>query len=474
MGGGLTGAELCAARWMGPTPWGVTSRYMGRGLCGYSCLHTKNFTQGGFVIFKRAGAFRLKQRVTQRPSTLFLALLAVLSGLSGCGGGSAGGGGSTSAAAACNSTGATTLATMTRGTGVTTSTQFTSQCANDITTGANGMITGKCYGNYAVQPNSYSSPPVNTSFSMWSQSASCWGINSLTTGSSSNYSFWNAPEVTRGWSYGYNGPFTSSGGLQVSSLNAGYNASRPCPSSGGTASSVCVKWAMSVPGVAPSTQINDATHTYTAWNALLDVYFHSVPKPDNTTDTSFDLQIYQMVMDYQAGGSPNWAAWIVGDGFFPKHPWAKKTIGGVTYLVSVNMQDPGTYGGNWVGHGGGATQNMVSMFVLPTIPTGSTSYLWGSASVTHDLGGIIKWLSQTETRSGVTGIFDDAGARLIDNENAGRTITTPLISPSLYLTGLNAGYEVVDITTLGRASANNSLFTTTNYWAALPGEATGN
>jgi len=177
-----------------------------------------------------------------------------------------------------------------------------------------------------------------------------------------------------------------------------------------------------------------------------------------------------MVMDYQAGGNPNWATYLIGT-------WSKKTINGITYMVSVNMQDPGTYGSGtkaWVGSGG--TQNMVSMFVLPTYPTsasGSKSYLWGSSSVTHDLGGIISWLSQTQTISGVTGIFDDSGNRLWDNVG-NKSVSTALISPSLYLTGMNAGYEVVDVTTAGRAYSNNSLFNTTNYWVALPGETTGN
>jgi uncharacterized repeat protein (TIGR02543 family) len=369
----------------------------------------------------------------------------------------------------CSSSGATTLATIvTNSSGTTTTnTQLTSSCPSDT---AYGSVNGKCYGNYAVQTNSYNSPPASSTFSMWSQSASCWGINSLTTGTPSNYYFWNAPEATRGWSYGYNGLLSTAGGLQVSSLNSSYSSSAPCPASGGSAASVCVKWTMSVPGVASSTTTNDASNTYTVWNALLDVYFHSAIKPSNTTDTSFDLQIYQMVMDYQAGGNPNWATYLIGT-------WSKKTINGITYMVSVNMQDPGTYGSGtkaWVGSGG--TQNMVSMFVLPTYPTsasGSKSYLWGSSSVTHDLGGIISWLSQTQTISGVTGIFDDSGNRLWDNVG-NKSVSTALISPSLYLTGMNAGYEVVDVTTAGRAYSNNSLFNTTNYWVALPGETTGN
>jgi hypothetical protein len=303
----------------------------------------------------------------------------------------------------CTSTGATTLATLTtNSSGNYTSTYDVFQNPTPTTACAKaywGAVSGKCYGDYAVQPNAYFDLPPSTSFSMWSQSASCWGINMNMPTNASNL-YWSAPEVTRGFSFGYAAPLIASSGNLVSTLNTTYaNATTPCPSSG-TSSGVCVKWAMSVPGVATGTAINDLTHNYSNWNALLDIYFHAVTNPtDSSYSAKFDLQIYQMVMDWPAGGNPNWASYLL-------RTYTKKTIGGVTYLVSVNMQDPGTYGSGtnaWVGSGG--TLNMVAMFVLPTYPTsasGSKSYLWGSATVTHDVGGIISWLSQTETRSGVT------------------------------------------------------------------------
>jgi len=380
--------------------------------------------------------------------------------------------------ASCTSSGATTLATLvTDSNGNYTSAGSSSPWALPTTSCSNNngsSVTGKCYGNYAVQPNAYNNLPPNTNYSMWSQSASCWGINMDMPTNSSN-SYWSAPLVTRGFSFGYSKPLIANGGNLVSTLNSTYAGSAtPCPA-GGTSSSVCVKWAMSVPGVASQTSINDSTHTYSNWNALLDIYFHDTANPSNSTyKAKFDLQIYQMVMDWVSSG-PNWSNWIVGVAW-GNRPYTTKTIGGVTYLVAVNMQDPGTYEyGNsnaWVGYSGG-TLDMVSMFVLPTIPTGSSSYLWGSPSVTHDVGGIIKWLSTTETRNGVTGIFDDAGVLLKDYQRSGRNITTPLISPSLYLTGLNAGFEVVNANK-STGGANQSLFTTTNYWVALPGETLGN
>ena len=376
----------------------------------------------------------------------------------------------TATTGSCTSSGSTTLANIvTSSSGALTSNStLTSSCPADTLGG--GAVTGICYGNYAVQVNNYGTPPASTNFQMWSQSASCWGIT--TTSANTGLTYWNAPLVTRGFSFGYDAPLTSTGGLKVSSLNTTYAGSGThCPTSG-TANSVCVKWVMSVPGVSTQSSINTASTTYTNWDALLDIYFHaasSATTPTSSTNVSFDLQVYQMVMDWQAGGNPNWASYIIGT-------YTTKTIGGVTYLVTVNAQDPGTMGGStgtWVGSGG--TLNTVALFVLPTYPTStsSKSYLWGSASVTHDVGGIIAWLSQTQTIGAQTGIFDDAGHLLYDNaRNA--NVTTPLIDPSYYLTGLNPGFEVVQASTNGGAYPNNSVYNTTNYWVALPGETVGN
>ncbi len=350
---------------------------------------------------------------------------------------------------------------------------MTSSCPAETVNG--GLVNGMCYGPYAVQVDAYGNPPANVGFSMWSNSASCWGI-AINEPSDPNSTFWNAPLVTRGFSFGYEAPLTASGGILVSALNSQHAGSAdPCPGSGASAS-VCVKWAMSVPGTSPQSAVNTATATYTSWDALIDIYFHDSAAPAAGANAFFDLQIYQMVMDFPNGGVPNWASFIVGT-------YTTKTIGGVTYLVSVNMGDPGTEGSSWVGSGG--TLNSVSMFPLPTYPTttpaGSGSYLWGAASVVHDVGGIIAWLSQTETKTvgGVskTGIFDDAGNLLTDNVRKA-AVNAPLISPAYYLTGLNPGYEVV-LANPGTPNTstyypNNTAFTTTNLWVALPGETVGN
>ena len=372
------------------------------------------------------------------------------------------------ASSACSPTGASSLASViTNSSGTTTTnTEANGACPNDPTY---GKVWGLCYGNYAVQVNEYATPPASTNFSMWSQSGSCWGIN-VTEATNTNSVYWNAPEDTRGFAFtGYNAPLTATGGMLVSALNTQHAAaSTPCPASG-PSSSVCAKWAMSVPGVAPQSAINTASTTYGRWDALLDIYFHSTATVAAYATATFDLQIYQMVMDNEASnGVPNWAANLLGT-------YTTKTISGVTYLVSVNMQNPGTEGASgWVGNGG--TLNEVSMFPLPTYPTtkpaGSGSFLWGSSSMVNDVGGIIAWLSQPQTINGVTAIFDDAGKPLYDNVRKAN-VTSPLIDPSTYLSGLNAGYEVVQATP-STTYPNNTVFTTTNFWVALPGEAVGN
>jgi hypothetical protein len=347
--------------------------------------------------------------------------------------------------------------------GYTTDTVVDNSCSVDITY---GKVAGACFSPYAVQVNAYGKPPASLSFSMWANSQSCWGFT-VDEASDPNSVFWNSPLATRGFSFGVNGKLTSSGGILVSDLDAQYAAaSTHCPTSG-TSASVCAKWSMNVPGAEPNSAVNTSTTTYTKWDALMDIYFHSVAVPSGGESVTFDLQIYQMVGDYEVGGLSNWANYIVA-----KH--TTKTISGVTYLVSVNMGNPDTEGSGWVGSGG--TLNCVSMVPLPTFET-SGSFLWGSASVVHDVGGIIAWLSQTTTVNGVTGIFDDNGVLLYDNARKAN-VTTPLISPSYYLTGLNPGFEVVlaNPGTSGSSTyyPNNAVFTTTDLWIALPGETVGN
>ena len=357
-----------------------------------------------------------------------------------------------------------TIAANSTGTGFNTNNELLSTCPIDTIYGA---VWGICYGSYAIQVNTYANAPANTTMTMWANSASCWGINQQEpTNNLGNPTYWNAPVATRGFSQASNSLLTTAGGLQVSSIDTEHaNATTPCPSSG-TSESVCAKWTISVPGVAPGSAANTATNFYGTWDALMDIYFHATPTPAAGQVTTFDLQIYQMVMDFQQEGVPAWATFIIGT-------HTTKTIGGITYLVSVNMGNPGSEGSGWVGAGG--TYNCVSLIPLPTYPTtagGTGSYLWGQASAVHDVGGIIAWLSQPQTINGVTGIFDDAGKPLYDNVRKAN-VTSALLNPGHYLTGLNPGFEVVQAIP-STTYPNNTAFTTTDMWVALPGEAIGN
>jgi hypothetical protein len=367
--------------------------------------------------------------------------------------------------AACSLDGATTLAsTITDAAGKLATNNTPNRLCPKATW---GQVTGICHGDYAVQVNAYGTPPANTNFAMWSQNSGCWGVR-VTEPANPKFVYWNAPIVTRGFSFGYSAPLTPAGGIPVSSLNAQYaNAKTPCPAQG-KSDSVCVKWSMEVPGISSKSAVNTAKSTLTNWDAMIDVYFHAVPNPAPGNSATFDLQIYQMLMDWQAGNGPNWATNML-------RRYSTKTIGGVKYLVTVNTQNPGTEGSNWVGFGG--KLNVVSLFALPTLPTtktegGAGSYLWGTPSALHDVGGIIAWLSQTQTISGVTSIFDDAGKPLFDNAR-GSTVAEPLISPAYYLTGLNTGFEVIQANATDPNHVNNAEYKTTNYWVALPGESVG-
>jgi len=118
------------------------------------------------------------------------------------------------------------------------------------------------------------------------------------------------------------------------------------------------------------------------WAAMIDIHFHAVPDPVPGTGVTFDLQIYKMLMDWQATNSPNWATNML-------RRYTPKTIGNVQYLVTVNTQNPGTQGSNWIGLSG--QLNAASMFTLPALPTtraggGVGKYLWGTPSATHEVG----------------------------------------------------------------------------------------
>jgi len=74
--------------------------------------------------------------------------------------------------------------------------------------------------------------------------------------------------------------------------------------------------------------------------------------------------------------------------------------------------------------------------------------------------------------NGLPTIFDDDGKPLNDNV-CQVTVTSLLISPNCYLTGLNPSFEVIQANAFDPAYANSLIYKTTNDWVALPGDYVG-
>jgi hypothetical protein len=226
-----------------------------------------------------------------------------------------------------------------------------------------------------------------------------------------------------------------------------------------------VKWSMSVPST-PNPIGTTSTATVGRWDALLDVYFFTAAQgapnpPSSVPKYHVDLEIYQMLNDEPLSGQlPQYSSYWAGSFLYPNNPFVK-TIGGVTYVGVIDAQSFTEAGGH-----------TISLFVEPTAYTnsstngGTTTTLWGMPSVTHDLGGIIAWLSQSNPK-------DDNGNPLKFANNSvpatpGAVVTAPLIDPTVYLSSINGYFE------LDFGTANNNQWTTTDFWVALQNEPDGN
>ena len=310
------------------------------------------------------------------------------------------------------------------------------------------------FGNYVVQFDDWG--PDTGTLSMWTNSPTCWSASTTTKnagGNNTDPGIGSYPDVVRGWTpndgvlqdlstAGYpNNPnwTTLSGmGIQVSALTKAH-----------------VKWAMSVP-TTPNT--ND---TVARWDALMDIYFHTAaqgaPNPPSSAWLPYtDLQIMQMLMDQPFTGNPanenGYFAYVMNT----SHPWIKTFGGGstglpaVTYIGVIDVFGP-------FNQSGGHTITMMPEPTMATNPS-TTGLLWGPTSMVHDVGGIIAWLSQANPK-------DDSGNPIYYGN--GTTVTSPVIPSSLYLTAINAGFEI------DFGSANNNQWTTTDFWVAVQNEPDG-
>jgi len=89
----------------------------------------------------------------------------------------------------------------------------------------------------------------------------------------------------------------------------------------------------------------------------------------------------------------------------------------------------------------------------------STGLLWGQSSMVHDLGAIIAWLGEPRP-------IDDDGNPI--RTSTGQQVVDPIVPKSLYLTAVNAGFEI----DFGSAPRENQ-WTTRKFWVAMQDEPDG-
>jgi hypothetical protein len=346
----------------------------------------------------------------------------------GCGGGSGGSAASTTGGSGSNA--APSPAPMpiaasgcARG---SVSTVWTSQGGGGDAFSASGAI-----GHYFLRMNNWNWSnivnPASQTVTMWWNGPACWGFDTTETADSGNVGGY--PGVIRGW--------TNDSGI-MTALGRGNGASWTQSSGMGIqvfALTKChVAWSIAAPTVYGSSR----------YDALLDVYFHAIPNPSGSdTKLAFAIDIYQVTLD---GGGNYYQNSVLGGGSY-----FLKTIGGVQYA--------GIYDDPAFNASDGATSSCV-LFCRPTSATDSAHNpnLWGKMSAVHDLGAIIAWLNQTSP-------LDDSGTP-IKHYGTGATVTSPPIASSIYLTSINAGFEV-------QFAGTANPFTTEQFWVAVQNEADG-
>jgi hypothetical protein len=281
------------------------------------------------------------------------------------------------------------------GTGVTTACNETS--SSYVTTGAFDWTR---YGNYVVNNNNWSGTPGQK---LWANSAGCWGVTDTATVDVDTPRSY--PSVTRGWS--------QNGGVMQALSTPGTDdwttkAGMGIPVTALTKAKV--HWSFSAP-----------TTSGLRWMALQDIYFHTQATPPYTNWPPFvDLMIDQAIGDQVVNSSTYYA--LVAQGAYA----TTVTIGNNTYLIYIDLP-AGSYFHQPGGH-------EVHLFNLPTAFTsGNANPLWGVMDDVKDLAPIIKYLMQSHP-------VDDAGKPL--RNASGAEITSALITPNLFLTAINSGWEI--------------------------------
>lgn len=265
---------------------------------------------------------------------------------------------------------------------------------------SNGPWDTKQFGKYFISNDNFNGTPNQK---IWANSAACFGVS--TTSNSERMTVGSYPHVVRGWmqndadmrnnsSHGSLDWTTKSGlGIPVTGLHKAQ-----------------VHWAF-----------ESADAPGSRWNGLIDVYFHKTANPaPSEFPPALDLQILQSVADQVINDTTYYA--IVAK----KDHATTITIGERHYLVFI---DDG--GGASFHQPGGHT---IALFNLPTALTSNDNTArWGVSDTLTDVAAVVKYFMQAAPR-------DDAGRALLNA--AGEPVTSPLIPPNLYLTAINAGWEI--------------------------------
>jgi hypothetical protein len=267
-----------------------------------------------------------------------------------------------------------------------------------------GVFDWKRYGNYVVNNDNWGYLPGQM---LWTNSEQCWGVT--TNGTTERGGVGSYPTVTRGWAV-----------AALSSLSTPGTNDWTTTAGMGIAVTQLTKAKVSWAFTAPTTKTADLVDP-PRWMALMDIYFHKTPTPAATDWPPFlDLMINQALVDAQVGATTFFA--LVASASNP----STVTIGGITYLVYID--EKGEDGFHKVGG------HNIHLLQLPTQYTNNTGTIWGVQTKTvTDVGAIIAYFSQSSPRN-------DAGAVL--KNAAGAPITSPLITPDLYLNAINAGWEI--------------------------------
>lgn len=257
----------------------------------------------------------------------------------------------------------------------------------------------KQFGNYFISNDNFNNTPKQKT---WAKSQHCFGAT--TTSTSERSTVGSYPHIVRGWMQNdadmrsrSSSPFdwTTKSGMGIP------------PGKLGKAK---VHWAFKAP-----------TTPGSRWNALIDVYFHKSATPaPGEFPPALDLQIFQSLADQVINRSTYFA--YVAD----RDHATTVTLAGVRYLVFIDDS-----GGSGFHQPGGHT---IALFNLPTSFTSKDSNpIWGVSDGVTDVAAIIKYFAQPNP-------VDDAGHPLRNADGA--VITSPLISPELFLTAINAGWEI--------------------------------